>query len=141
MDTEQLENELQIWDRLMYTAVGSSIALLIISFGNYMYADQWSGFQNYASGVWQWMQLAITPPGFYLLWNKRWRTLPFHERKNTILGFFIASWFTFLSLSLITLNYYLIDLGFFITGSVALITFGYKWISTRKPSQPDEMFP
>jgi|SRR5688572_4562714 hypothetical protein len=141
METEQLEKELQIWDRLMYMAVGSSIALVVVSFGNYIYADQWPGFQNHASSVWQWMQLAVTPPGFYLLWSRRWKGLPFWERKNTILGFFIASWFTFLSFGLITLNYYLIDLGSLITGGVALITLGYAWIRKGKTNQVDEMFP
>ena len=141
MDTEQLEKELQIWDRLMYMAVGSSIVLVIISFGNYTYADRWPGFQNHAGAVWQWMQIAITPPGFYLLWSKRWKTLPFRERKNTLLGFFIASWFTFLALSFITVNYYLIDLGFLITGTVALIALGYTWITKQKPKRIDEMFP
>jgi hypothetical protein len=141
MDTEQLEKELQIWDRLMYMAVGASIVLAALSFRHLDYADLWPGFQSYAGAIWQWMQMAITPPGFYLLWSKRWKDVPFQEKKNTIIGFFIASWFTFLALGFITLNYSLVLLGLLFTGSAALITLGYLWWRKVKPNQVDEMFP
>src|SRR5919109_4902590 len=125
MDTEQLEKELQIWNRLMYIALGSSITLLIISFGNFFYGNQWPYFENYAGGLWQWMQIAITPPGFYLLWSERWKRLPFPSRKITVIGLFVASWITFLSLGFITVNDALIYFNFFIIGIAALITLGY----------------
>jgi hypothetical protein len=141
MDTERLGKELQIWNRLMYMAMGASIVLLALSFRHLDYPDRWPGFQNHAGALWQWMQIAITPPGFYLLWSKRWKKLPFREKKNTIVGFFIASWFTFLALGFITLNYYIVDLGFLITGGTALIALGYLWVQKVKPNQVDEMFP
>lgn len=141
MDTEELEKQLQIWDRFMYMALGSSITLVVIGFGNFIYADRWPGFQNHAGGVWQWLQIAITPPGFYLLWAKHWRTLPFLNRKNTILGFFLASWVTFLSLGFITVNGPLVNLCFLILVGTILIAFGYFNIVKRKSDQPDEMFP
>ena len=141
MDTEQLEKELQIWNRLMYIALGSSITLLIISFGNFFYGNQWPYFENYAGGLWQWMQIAITPPGFYLLWSERWKRLPFPSRKITVIGFFVASWITFLSLGFITVNDALIYFNFFIIGIAALITLGYIEKAKKKSNQPDEMFP
>lgn len=141
MDTESLEKELQIWNRLMYMAMGASIVLLALSFRHLDYPDRWPGFQNHAGAIWQWMQIAITPPAFYLLWSKHWKKLPFREKKNTIVGFFIASWFTFLALGFITLNYYIVDLGFLITGGTALIALGYLWVQKVKPNQVDEMFP
>jgi hypothetical protein len=141
MDTEQLEKELQIWDRLMYMAVGAAIVLTAISFRHLDYGDYWPGFQSHAGAVWQWMQIAVTPPGFYLLWSKRWKNMRFPQKKNTIMGFFIASWFTFLSLGFITLNYYIVDLGFLITAGIVLIALGYAWIRKQKPNQVDEMFP
>jgi hypothetical protein len=141
METEQLEKELQTWDRLMYLAVGASIVLTAISFRHLDYGDYWPGFQHHAGAVWQWMQIAITPPGFYLLWGKRWNHMPFRHKKNTIMGFFIASWLTFLSLGFITLNYYIVDLGFLITVGIVLMALGYAWIRKQKPNQVDEIFP
>lgn len=141
MDTKQLEKELQIWDRLMYMAVGASIVLAALSFRHLDYADRWPGFQNYAGNIWQWMQVVITPPALYLLWGKRWKDVPFREKKNTIIGFFIASWFTFLALGFITLNYSIVVLGLLLTGSAALITLGYLWWRRVKLNQVDEMFP
>lgn len=141
MDTERLEKELQMWDRLMYMAVGAAIVLTAISFRHLDYGDYWPGFQSHAGAVWQWMQIAITPPGFYLLWSKRWKNMRFPQKKNTIVGFFIASWFTFLSLGFITLNYYIVDLGFLITIGIVLIALGYAWIRKQKPNQVDEIFP
>jgi hypothetical protein len=141
MDTEKLEKELQLWDRLMYMAMGAAIVLLAISFRHLDYGDRWPGFQNHAGAIWQWMQIAITPAGFYLLWSKRWKNMPLRQKKNTIVGFFIASWLTFLALGFITLNYYIVDLGFLITVGIALIALGYAWIRKQKPNQVDEMFP
>ncbi len=140
MDTEQLGTELQIWNRFMYMALASSITLAVISLGNFFYGG-WSGFERYAGGVWPWMQLAITPAGFYLLWGKRWKALPYLNRKNTIFGFFIASWFSFLSLGFITVNGPLINLSFLILGGVTLFGLGYINLVKKKPDHSDEMFP
>jgi hypothetical protein len=114
---------------------------LIISFGNFSYGNQWPYFENYTGELWQWMQIAVTPPGFYLLWSKRWKLLPLSSIKITILGFFIASGITFLSLGFITVNNALIYFNFFIIGSASLIALGYSQMTKRKSNQPDEMFP
>ncbi|MEO7841042.1 MAG: hypothetical protein ABIU06_17005 [Anaerolineales bacterium] len=140
MDTELLEKELQIWTRFMYMALGSSITLAVISLGNFIDGG-WLGFERYVGGLWQWMQVAATLPGFYLLWSKRWRAIPFPNRKNTILGFLLASWFNFLSLGFITVNGPLVNLCFLILVGTILIAFGYFNMAKRKSDQPDEMFP
>ena len=92
MDTEQLEKQFQLWNRFMYMILGSSITLVIISFGNFViYRNTWPGFDNYTGGVWTCIQPLAALPGFYLLWSKRWKTLPLGNRLNTVFGYFIAS--------------------------------------------------
>src|SRR5215216_5065852 len=140
MDLEQLEKELSIWNRFMYLALASSITLAIISLGNFIESG-WPGFERYVGGLWPWMQLAVTPPGFYLLWSQRWKSMPFFDRKNTIIGFFVASWFSLLSLGLITINNALVDFSFLIVIFGALISLGNSWVSKKKSNRPDEMFP
>ena len=81
MNTEQLENQLSLWNRLLYAALGASFTLLFSSF------DQFLGV------VWLLLQIAVTSVAFFLLSGKRWKVLPLSkERANTILGYFIASW-------------------------------------------------
>ena len=81
MKTEQLENQLSLWNRLLYAVLGASFTLLFSSF------DQFLGV------VWIILQIAITAVAFFLLVGKRWKALPLSkERANTILGYFIASW-------------------------------------------------
>jgi hypothetical protein len=81
MDTEQLEKQLSVWNRLVYVALGSAFTLLASSF------DQFLGV------AWLVVQIVVTASGFFLLWGKRWRTLPLSkERANTIFGYFLASW-------------------------------------------------
>jgi hypothetical protein len=81
METEQLEKQLSLWNRLLYAALGSSTTLLFSSF------DQFLGV------VWIVLQIAITSSAFFLLWGRRWKTLPLSkERANTILGYFLTSW-------------------------------------------------
>jgi hypothetical protein len=138
MDAEQLEKELDRWNRFMYMALASSITLAVISFGNFLESG-WSGFERYMSGLWQWIQLAVTPPVFYLLWSKRWKALPFQDRRNTILGFFLASWFTFLSLGFITVNGLLVSF-LILVGAISLF-FRYVVVVKRKSNQADEIFP
>lgn len=141
MDTEKLEKELQLFDRLMYMAVGASIILMTVTYRHLYYGDNWPGFQHHAGVVWQLLQIAVTPPAFYLLLSKRWKGTAWREKKNTILGFLIASWFTFLSPGFITLNFYIADIGTVITVCAAVIALGYAWIHRQKPNQTEEMFP
>jgi hypothetical protein len=141
MDTEQLEKQFQLWNHFMYVALGSSITLVLISLGDVLNGDRWSGFDNYTGGVWQWIQILSTTPGFYLLWGKSWKTLPLAHRLNTIFGYFVASWFSFLALGLITANNAPNELNFLIVGAAILIALGYIWVLKKTSSPRDEMFP
>lgn len=141
MDTEQLEKQLQQWNRFLYMILGSSITLVFISFGFLLNASRWDGFANYAGGVWQLIQLLATPPGFYLFLTKRWRAVPLANRLNTIFGFFIASWINLLSLGLITIETAPGEFNFLIVGMAILIVIAYIWAIKRTSTPRDEMFP
>ena len=81
MDTEQLEKQLSVWSRLLYAALGSSITLLA------------SSFDGVLGILWLLLQVGVTSTGFFLLWGKRWKNLPYSkERANTIFGYLFASW-------------------------------------------------
>jgi hypothetical protein len=83
MDTERLEKQLSTWNKVMYMALGSVITLVVSSLDLFAHADL----------IWFLVQIAITPPGFFLLFGKRWRALPLsRERVNTGLGYLFASW-------------------------------------------------
>jgi len=128
MDNELLEKQLSVWNRLMYMALGSAITVVASSPNDF----------SFVGLVWFLMQIAITPPGFILLWGKPWRAFPLSkERKNTIFGYFLASW-------LLLFVPWILD-GTYITG---LIPFGYTiflavvyWRNQKKLSDSDEIFP
>ena len=141
MNTEQLEKQFQIWNRFMYLALGSSITLVFISFGFLLNASRWSGFENYAGGVWEFIQLLVTPPGLYLLLARRWKVLPLSNRLNTIFGYFLAGWINLLSLGLITANSAPSEFNFLIGVTAILIVIGYILALKRTSSPRDEMFP
>jgi hypothetical protein len=83
MDTERLEKQLSIWNKFMYMGLGSAITLVASSPGEISQADV----------VWLLVQITITPVGFFLLFGKRWKTLPLsNERINTGLGYLLAGW-------------------------------------------------
>jgi hypothetical protein len=126
MDTEQLEKQLSVWNRLLYVALGSSITLLFSSF------DEFFGI------VWFVVQITVTSSGFFLLWGKRWRTLPLSkERTITIFGYLLASWILFLVPSI----FYVDDWYYkFLFGYTVFLVFIY-WRSQKKLSGSDEMFP
>jgi hypothetical protein len=143
MDTKQIEKQFQSWNRFMYTVLGSSITLLVISFGNLViYRNKWPGFDNYTSGVWTCIQFLTILPGFYLLWNKPWKTLLLETRLNTAFGYFIAGWLGLLALAfIIDPNNAPDELIFIIVGSAVLIALGYIWTLKRTSTPRDEMFP
>ena len=141
MDTNQLEKQFQLWNRFMYLVLGSSITLVFISFGFTLNRDQWQGFANYIGGIWTLVEILTIAPGFILLLLKRWRSLPLANRLNTIFGYFVASWLSFLTLGLITANDAPTELNFLIIGSALLIILGYFWALKRTSTPRDEMFP
>ena len=141
MDTNQLEKQFQLWNRFMYLVLGLSITLVFISFGFILNRDKWQGFPNYIGGIWTLVEILATAPGLILLVVKRWRSLPLVNRLNTIFGYFVASWLSFLTLGLITANNAPSELNFLIIGSALLIILGYIWALKRTSTPRDEMFP
>ena len=126
METEQLEKQLSVWNRLLYAALGSSITILASSF------DQLLGV------VWLVLQVVVTSSGFFLLWSKHWRTLSLSkERTNTIFGYLIASWLLSLVPGVLGADslYYIIVFGYAI-----FILVIYKR-AQKKLAVSDEMFP
>ena len=126
METEQLEKQLSVWNRLLYAALGSSITILASSF------DQLLGV------VWLVLQVVVTSSAFFLLWSKRWRTLSLSkERTNTILGYLIASWLLSLVPGVLGADplYYII-----VSGYAIFILVIYKR-AQKELAVSDEMFP
>lgn len=141
MDTDQLEKQFQLWNRFMYLVLGSSITLVLIGFGFFFNRSRWQGFENYMGGIWTWVQILATTPGLILLLLKPWRSLPLVNRLNTIFGYFAASWLSFLSLGLFTIDNAPNELNCLIFGSAVLIVLGYVWALRRTSSPRDEIFP
>jgi hypothetical protein len=140
METERLEKEFQLWNRFMFLVLGSSITLVIIGFTFILNRDRWQGFANYMGGIWIWVQLLATTPAFILLLVKRWRTIPLVDRLNTIFGYFLASWLSFLAFGLIA-DGVPNELYFLLVGYALLIVGGYIWSLKRTSIPRDEMFP
>ena len=72
MDTEQLEKQLSIWNRLMYVALGSALTLVFSSPNDF----------SYIGIIWLLLLIASILSGFFLLWGKRWKALPV-SKENT----------------------------------------------------------
>jgi hypothetical protein len=128
MDTEQLEKQLSIWNKLMYMALGSAITLVASSPNEFSQVDV----------VWLLVQIAITPPGFFLLFGKRWKVLPLsREKVNTALGYLFASWLSlFVPLILGAGSAYTL----FLLVYTVFLGLLYGRVQ-RKFSNSDEMFP
>ena len=83
--------------------LGASVVLLISTM------DQLLGL------IWLMLQLVVTSTAFFLLWGKRWKSLPASkERTNTIFGYFFASWLLSLFPGFLgaDLFYYIIVFGY-----------------------------
>jgi hypothetical protein len=143
METEHLEKQFQILNRFMYMVLGSSVTLLMISFGNFViYRNTWHGFDNYTGGVWTCVEFLSILPGLYLLWNQPWKSLPFKARLNTAFGYFAAGWIALVALAFIIDSRNAPDeLNFIIIGSAILIALGYIWALKRTAVPHDEIFP
>jgi hypothetical protein len=128
MDTEQIEKELQIWNRLMYMALGAAIALLASSPNDFSFV----GVVNLL------LLIAVIPPGFFLLFGKRWKALPLtKERTTTILGYLIASLLLLFIPAILGADpLYLL---FLLAYVIFLIVLYFR--IQKKPSDSDEIFP
>ena len=128
MDTEQLEKEFQLWNRFMYMALGAAIAIVASSPNDF----SWVGM------VWLLLQIAVTPPGFFLLFGKRWKALPLtKERISTAFGYLAASWLLLLIPGILGAPplYFMFVIAYLIF--LVLLYFRIQ----KKPSDSDEMFP
>lgn len=128
METESLEKELQVWNRFMYMGLGAAIAIVASSPNDF----------SIIGIVWILLQVAITPPGFFLLFGKRWKGLPLtKERLNTIFGYFVASLLLLLIPAILGADplYYILPVSYLI-----FILALYLRLQ-KKPSDSDEMFP
>jgi hypothetical protein len=126
METEQLEKQLSIWNRLLYAALGSTITLLASSL------DQLLGV------VWLVLQVLVTASGFFLLLGKPWRALPLSkERTNLIFGFLFASWLLLFVPGILGVDsfYYIC-----VSGYTIILLVIYQRLQKRH-SDSDEMFP
>jgi hypothetical protein len=141
METEQLEKQFQLWNRLMYMALGASVAFVVISFGCFINPRGWPSFANYTSGPWMVLQLLVTPPGFYLLWSNRWKTLAPQSKINTISGYFIASWFNLIAFGLMIQQDSPTELSFVIACGAILIPLVIIWALWKRAHPKDEIFP
>jgi hypothetical protein len=131
METEQLEQEvherqLQTGQKLMYMALGSSIAIL------FHVVDPLRDL------IILFTLLYTTWIGLHLLWGKSWRNLPLtEERSKTIFGYLFASWLVacavFFSSLVVTSGLFLFTYTVFL-----LVTY---WRTRKKRSLSDEMFP
>jgi hypothetical protein len=112
----------------MYMALGSVITLVVSSPEGFAHVDI----------IWFLVQLAITPPGFFLLFGRRWNTLPLSkERVNTGLGYLLASWLSlFVPLLLGAGSAYTLFLLLY-TVFLGLVYYRVQ----KKFSNSDEMFP
>ena len=128
MDTEQLEKELQIWNRLMYMALGAAIALLASSPNDFSFV----GIVNLL------LLIVVIPAGFFMLWGKRWKALPpTKERTTTTLGYLIAS--VFLLFIPVILGAHPLYLLFLVAYLIFVIVLYFR--TQKRPSDSDEMFP
>lgn len=141
MELEQLEKQLQMWNRFLWMIFGSSITFIAVSIGNVVYGTDWPGFGNYVGGIWTTIQLLATLPGFYLLLGKRWKAMPPSSRINTIFGYFVAGWLNLLSIYLFAEMTPPTEFIFLIVGSAILIVGGYIWSLKKTLISKEEIFP
>jgi hypothetical protein len=126
METDPLEKQLSFWNRLLYAMLGASIALLL------------STMNQLLGLVWFVLQLTVTATAFFLLWGKRWKSLPpSKERTNIIFGYFIVSWLLSLFPGFMGADYFYYIIVF---GYAIFILVIYKR-QQKALAVTDEMFP
>jgi hypothetical protein len=126
MDTEQLEKQLSVWDRLMYIALGSAVTLLAASF------DQFLGV------AWLIVQVVVTSSGFFILWGKHWRALQLSkERVKASFGYLVASWLLSLVPGVLGADF----LYYILVFAYAIFLLVIYRRTRRELAVSDEMFP
>lgn len=141
METEQLEKQFHMWVHVLWMILGASLTFASISFGNLVYGTDWPGFGNYVGGIWTTIQLLAILPGVYLLLWRRWNSITFSSRMNTIFGYFAASWLNLLALGFIMSMPPATDYYILLVGSAIVIILGYIWTLKRTSIPKEEIFP
>ena len=141
MDTQQLEKRFQMWNHFIYMVLGSSITLVIVSFGCFINPPEWPSFANYTSGLWLALQLIAASLGFYLLWSPRWKPLPLQNRINTISGYFIAAWCNLIAFGLMIQKASPTELNLLLFCAALVVPLVYIAFWKKPWKLRDEMFP
>jgi hypothetical protein len=112
----------------MYMALGSVITMVVSSVDVFAHADI----------IWFLVQIAITPPGFFLLFGRRWKALPLsRERLSTGLGYLLASW-----LSLFAPLIWGAGFAYTLFLLLSTVFLGLAYLRVQKKfSNSEEMFP
>lgn len=142
MTTENLQKNLQIWKRLLLIGVGMCVLLLVTAVAE---AVPRRGFSYSATWLYAWVvfQVLITPPGFVLLLNKRWRKLPLAERLDTAFGYLAVAWGTVFAFGIaskgddIVLYIVLLVLG----GSAIALALSYWWLRRTRSAPLKGLLP
>jgi hypothetical protein len=88
--------------------------------------------------VWLVLELAVTATAFFLLWGKRWKSLPpSRERTDLIFGYFVVSWLLSLFPGFMGIDYFYY---IFVLGYAIFILVIYRQ-HQKALAASDEMFP
>lgn len=126
IDEKMRESRLQIWERLMYVALGSAIAIVL------------HRIDSLRDATILFTLLYTTLAGFYLLWTvSSPDSQPSGSRQKLALGHLIASWLTGFGIYSYS---QLPPLGLALLAYTVLLLALY-WRTRKKLSTSDQMFP
>ena len=151
MDIEQLEKRLEFWKRGLLVGFGASVTLLAITLAESSRDISW-GWYFVCVVIW----LAVAPPGFYLLMNKKWRKVPLSSRLNVAFGYLGCAWLVLLSAdvsgfqscNLMTLtgsgewvcSHHIAGWDMLTIITIFILGAAY-WYLRKKKDKPEEIFP
>jgi hypothetical protein len=100
MTIEQMESQLEKWQRFMWFSLGASAAILLSAAADAWMIPYRPGLDQYMLrlAIWILIQCAAIIPAALLILGRKWRKTPVFLRFNTIFGFFSASWIAMMSL-------------------------------------------
>ena len=142
MTTDNLRKGLIVWKRLLVISVGMYALLLASAVAEAV--PRW-GFSYSATWLYAWVifQVLITPVGFVLLLNKRWRQLPLAERLDTAFGYLAVAWGAVFAFGIaskgddIVLYVVLLVVGC----SAIALALSYWWLRRTRSALPNGMRP
>lgn len=138
MDTEHLEQQLSVWKKLMYVALGSAIVGSAATYEATVMLSSVGSSSTAVGVIWLVLLVVVTLPGLFLLFGKRWKVLPLSSaRICTPFGYLLAGW---LLLSVPILLGGGDTYNFFFFACTAFLGLLY-WRVREKSSKPEETFP